>query len=277
MKKFTTLVFVGLIVFSAYAKESVLFSADADASFEEWSYAENFHGETRSGNIKSRDIYRLDKTDKGIRFYVQVPNATFNYEIMPAYPSFINEPNTESGYLDNVGDIKSIKLVCSLNRPYDEIYLLYSTTRTGEVKKIKFAKAFTQVNSMSETEFIYENPTYSDNVRTREISSYPLIGAENDGLYFRGIGVKCNTAPAGYEYSNCSVVYLKSISVIYDLKFDEDTYSMKKELNEEFGLTKDDEVIKNKARDRLRFEKNYYDNEEKKKATESVDNMQDTN
>lgn len=257
---------VGILIIFAiaaplFAKENILIKSDVTADLEGYDFVSNFEITSDSGRYKNSDLMILSPNEKGFRFLAKnVPEySTSNYKIVPAYPVFLNEPNTGAGYIYNVSTIKSIKVIFTTNRPYDNISLLYSTSANGPVKKIKMPQDFNSIKSMEENELIFENPLYEPDVKKREVKTTPVLGGDIEGLYFQGIEITTNPAYGYSDYSEYSVIYLKEVSVIYDELFTEEQLEQKKILKEDFGIDEsagERAKATNKVKEKIRIREN---------------------
>ena len=120
------------ILFTAsllFAETTELLNSNSNASLDSYSYITNFEIDSNSGYFVKGKNLAINSTAEGIEAIAwNVPkNISSNYRLVPAYPSELNEANTGSGYIKNAAAIKTIKIIATLNRPYDDIYLLYST------------------------------------------------------------------------------------------------------------------------------------------------------
>lgn len=268
MKKLITL-FLLLISFSLFAQEQVLFDATAKADLDGYDYVSNFEIISESGYFTKDELKILQPNEKGIRFMATgVPKSvSTHYTILTSYPSFLNESGTGAGVIYNAGAIKQIKITATTNRPYDEIILLYSTSPNGIIHEIKMPQDFNVIRSMEEFILVYDNPLYQEDVAKRDVSAAPVLGADADGIYLRGFRIKTN-APSGYSsYSEYSVFYLKSVSVICDKAFTDEQLEAMKALKEEFGID-ENKVIKEKAKSDIAERNRVRDNEKALMATE---------
>lgn len=262
MKKLTKVLgILFLLITPLFAKENILIKSDVTADLEGYDFVSNFEITSDSGRYKNSDLMILSPNEKGFRFLAKnVPEySTSNYKIIPAYPVFLNEPNTGAGYIYNVSTIKSIKVIFTTNRPYDTISLLYSTSANGPVKKIKIPQDFNSIKSMEENELIFENPLYEPDVKKREVKTTPVLGGDIEGLYFQGIEITTNPAYGYSEYSEYSVIYLKEVSVIYDELFTEEQLEQKKILKEDFGIDEsagERAKATNKVKEKIRIREN---------------------
>lgn len=242
-----------------FAEETVLIKSDATAELEGFDFISNFEIKSDSGQFTKFDLEILPPNEKGFRFLAKnVPKSKpSNYKIVPAYPAFLNEPNTGAGYIENAATIKSIKVTATTNRPYDQISVLYSTSANGPVKEIKMPQDFNKIRSMEEYELIFDNPLYEPDIKKRKVTATPVLGGDIEGIYLRGIKITTNPASGFNEYSQYSLFYLKQVSVIYDNLFTEEQLLEKKALKEDFGIdenakAKEKAISEIKERERIR-------------------------
>lgn len=250
-----------LISFPLFAKENILIKSDVAADLEGYDFVSNFEITSDSGRFKNSDLKILPPNEKGFRFLAKnVPEFnTSNYKIIPAYPVFLNEPNIGAGYIVNVSSVKSIKVIFTTNRPYDNISVLYSTSVNGPIKKIRMPQDFNSIKSMEENELIFENPLYEPDVKKREVKTVPVLGGDIEGFYFQGIEITTNPACGFAEYSEYSLIFLKEVSIIYDELFTAEQLEQKAVLKEDFGIDElAEEKIKaiNKVKEKIRLREN---------------------
>lgn len=268
LKKQITL-FLLLISCSLFAQEQVLFDATAKADLYGYDYVSNFEIISESGYFTKDELKILQPNEKGIRFMATgVPKSvSTHYTILTSYPSFLNESGTGAGVIYNAGAIKQIKITATTNRPYDEIILLYSTSPSGVIHEIKMPQDFNAIRSMEEFTLVYDNPLYQEDVAKREVSAAPVLGADADGIYLRGFRIKTN-APSGYSsYSEYSVFYLKSVSIVCDKAFTDEQLEAMKALKEEFGID-ENKAIREKTKSDIAERNRVRDNEKALMATE---------
>lgn len=273
------------------AEESILLTSSTSASLGEGAeYAKNFNATSKSGYFGGSlcGLKTLESSEKGFRAMASgVPRyGTTNYVFEAPYPSFINTnedgtPVEGAGFIENVGDIVSFEVSgVLLNRPYDTLYLMYSTSPFGDVKKVKLVPVNKKedgtfvknvpVSTMAETTFIWENASYNPNVKTREIKSDPALGADNTGIYFRGLLVQTN--PAGNnEYSPWSIAYFKEIKATYDLRFTPEQWALRKEMEKEWNVDNGETKIREASKEKVLYRKKL---EETEAAKMHKDNSQ---
>lgn len=242
MKKLISLFLATFLVAMVFADETNLFSSDSTANLDGYEYISNFEVDSDSGYfVKGKNLAITSSKDGVEAIAWGVPeNISTSYKVIPAYPSELNEPNNGSGYIKNAAAIKKIKIVATLNRPYDDIFLLYSTIPNGEIKKIKMPH-YDSAMSMIEQEYVFENSEYIDNEKNRNIKVFPLVGKHKQAIYFRGIQVQTNAPYGIYGYGDLSTLNIKNIAVTYDKAEKEENLAISEEFEKKYGLdyTKD--------------------------------------
>lgn len=272
MKKlftFVAVLFATTMLLSA--QEQVLFDSSAKADLDGYDYISNFEITSESGYFTKKNLQILTPTEKGIRFLAtNVPkDVSTHYSILTAYPSFLNESGSGAGVIYNAAAIKQIKVTATTNRPYDEIILLYSTSPNGIIHEIKMPQDFNAVKSMEEFTLTYNNPLYEGDVKKREVTAAPVLGADADGIYLRGFRIKTN-APSGFSrYSEYSVFYLKKVTVVCDKAFTDEQIEAMNILKDEFGINENEDIIR-KAKLDIAERNRVRDNEQSLMATEDA-------
>ena len=244
--------FVLLTASCLFAETTELFNSNSNASLDDYSYITNFEIDSNSGYFVKGKNLAINPTADGIEAIAwNVPkNISSNYRLVPAYPSELNEANSGSGYIKNAAAIKSVKIVATLNRPYDDIYLLYSTSLNGEIKRIKMPH-YDNAQSMIEQEYVFNNASYEENVNNRNIKSYPLIGSYKQAIYFRGIEVQTNAPYGYYGYGDYSTVNIKTVAITYDKAESDETLLLSEEFETKYGLDAT-KPIKEKAKNKIK-------------------------
>lgn len=130
---------------------------------------------------------------------------------------------------------------------------MYSTSPNGNIKFFKMPQDFNNVIPMEETILTIEPSSYIQNVNYRDIKTANILG-ENDGIYFRGIRVKVNKAPNNIDFLPYSIVYLKEIKVQYDLNLTPEQFEQRKAMKEEWGISDEEELIREKTIARIDIE-----------------------
>ena len=279
---FSTILVLCLTTMFLCAEESVLLTSSTSASLGEGvEYAKSFNVTSKSGYFGGSlcGLKALEPSERGFRaMATDVPrDGTTNYVFEAPYPSFINTnedvtPIEGAGFIENVGDIVSFEVSgVLLNRPYDTLYLMYSTSPFGEVKKVKLTPVNKKedgtvvknapVSTMAETTFIWENASYNPNVKTRDIKSDPALGSDNTGIYFRGLLVQTNPATGNNEYSPWSIAYFKEIKATYDLRFTPEQWALRKDLEKEWNVDNEEAKIREESKEKVLYRKKLEDAE----------------
>lgn len=260
MKKIFAILAMVFAVFVLTAEEKVLLDPQSTASIgdENISYVENFTIGSTSGYFTDNNLKILPPTEDGFRVLaIDVPRSDVSsYDLIPAYPSFLNEGTEGAGVISNAGAIKKVEVEVMFNRPYDEVMLLYSTAPNGPVKAIKLipedGKA---IETMVPIKMVSVDLNYNDNVKTREIKADPALGGDATGIYFRGYRIRVNPAYGVNEYSPWSIVYFKQTKVIYDLRFTPEQWEMREKLKEEWKIDDGSGAAKVKAINEITYRK----------------------
>ena len=268
MRKIILSIFLMLFAM-LFAQENILLKSDAQAELNGYDYVKNFTVNSTSGYFTKDSFKILEPNEKGFRVCVEVPDTSTSYDILPSYPSFLNEANIGAGYIENAGSIKKIDITLTLYRPYDEIIFMYSTSPNGNIKFFKMPQDFYNVKPMEETILTIEPDSYIQNVNYRDIKTANILG-ENDGIYFRGIRVKVNKAPNGTIFFPYSIVYLKEIKVQYDLNLTPEQFEQRKAMKEEWGISDEEELIREKTIARIDIEVKNKEQEKSKMFKEEV-------
>ena len=259
------LALVSLVV----AEEKVLLSFENSAAIGDGiEYNANFLATSESGHFSSKNLKILPVGEKGFRAMATdvKPFATSHYQFEPPYPAILNKDVEGAGAIENASTIKSITVTdVQLNRPYDTLYLLYSTSPTGPVKKVKLTPYMegqdgqrvkgVQVQTMTPINFIYENESYNNDVRSREIKATPAFGANNSGIYFRGLVIQTNQAFGNNEHSPWSMAYFKNITVVYDKAFTDEQWAERQALAEEWNIDDGSKALTEKALNDIQYRK----------------------
>lgn len=244
--------FALLIASCLFAETTELLNSSSNASLDDYNYISNFEIDSDSGYFVKGKNLKINSTADGIEAIAwNIPrNISATYKLIPAYPSELNEANSGSGYIKNAAAIKSVKIVATLNRPYDDIYLLYSTSLNGEIKRIKMPH-YDNAQSMVEQEYIFNNASYIDNVNNRNIKSYPLIGSYKQAIYFKGIEIQTNAPYGYYGYGDYSIVNIKTVAVTYDKAVNDEILSNSEEFEIKYGIDAT-KVVKEKAKNEIK-------------------------
>lgn len=260
MKKIFAVLAMVFAVFVLTAEEKVLLDPQSTASIgdENISYVENFTIGSTSGYFADGNLKILPPTEDGFRVLaIDVPRSDVSsYDLIPAYPSFLNEGTEGAGAISNAGAIKKVEVEVMFNRPYDEVMLLYSTSPNGPVKSIKLIpEEGKAIETMVPIKMVSVDLNYNDDVKTREIKADPALGGDATGIYFRGYRIRVNPAYGVNEYSPWSIVYFKQTKVIYDLRFTPEQWEMREKLKEEWKIDDGSGAAKVKAINEITYRK----------------------
>lgn len=247
MKKFF-LIFAILFAGILFAEESVLFNASSlnTASVEEYSF-ENWEIIPQS-SLSART--QIKNTEKGLGVCVELPqrDGFVSYKIVPPYSPSLNEPNKELGFVENVGEIKSLKLTVEGILKADEVTIYLSRSKTDFVgKPFKFKK---NIAFVGEEELVWENPAYISDPVKRVKKPEPAYGNEASNLFIRAIEVrtKCDWP--------VSIAYFKNLAIIHDLDKTPEELEKIKESEEIWGINAlTDSKIEEKAKKDLQEKK----------------------
>lgn len=248
-----------LVCFTLTAEEKTLLDPASTASISDnISYVENFTADSPSGWFNSDNLKVLPPSEDGFRVMaIDVPRYDVSYyDLLPAYPSFLNEGQEGGGAIVNAAAIKKVEVEVMFNRPYDEILLLYSTSPMGPVKAIKLqSKDDIAIGTMVPVTMVSGDLGYNDDVKTREIKADPALGGASTGIYFRGFRIRVNPAYGINEYSPWSIVYFKSVKVTYDKRFTDEQWEMREKLKSEWNIDDGSAAAKLKATNEITYRK----------------------
>lgn len=82
--------------------------------------------------------------------------------------------------------------------------------------------------------------------------------------------VKVNNAPNNIDFSPYSIVYLKEIKVQYDLNLTPEQFEQRKAMKEEWGISDEEELIREKTIARIDVEVKNKEQEKSKMFKEEV-------
>ena len=252
-----------LVCFTLTAEEKTLLDPASTASISDnISYVENFTADSSSGWFNSDNLKVLVPAQVGDDTFfrvmaIDVPRYDVSYyDLLPAYPSFLNEGQEGGGAITNAAAIKKVSVKVMFNRPYDEILLLYSTSPTGPVKTIKLqSENDIAIGTMVPVTMVSGDLGYNDDVKTREIKADPVLGGDSTGVYFRGFRIRVNPAYGINSYSPWSIVYLSKVEVIYDKRFTDEQWEMREKLKEEWNIDDGSATAKLKATNEITYRK----------------------
>jgi len=236
MKRILTIIFM-MITCSIFSEETVLIDftklkaeETGENSLTTLTYAENAKISLALSNwsVLINESVRTNETQKkslvkeavsnslgsvlGVRVYF--PNISYNSyaEILPPFeiPVFNDQgvDFTQSlGVIKNISLIKSISInVYGRNNPHELILLLKD--QNNKILEISFGS----LNFSGWKKLIWENSSYIEDVKSRELISYPDYPGKNAYIKFYGFVLKRNAIVSAGD----SIFYVKDISVVYD-------------------------------------------------------------
>lgn len=163
------------------------------------------------------------------------PNADSNYAIEFITPVF-NGANSGAGYVKNAAAVKSMDIVLTLNRGYDEVTIVWEQNGRLHERKFKTSDATTTVQSMVEFTAHIDFSEYVDDVRNRSTAQVPVAGLRRTEIALKQIKVTTHKAPGDWMYSPTSIVGIKKISMIYDKAVTDEAYQLGVEADNEFNI-----------------------------------------
>lgn len=228
MKKFLVVLMMCLCGF-LFAEETSLINVDSfsNATVEEYSF-DDWEVQTQS-SLKTESFIKM--TDKGLGVLVELPehrDGFVSYKIVPPYSASLNEANKGLGFVENVGEIKSIQMTVEGINKADEVTIYLSRSLNDKVgKPYKFKK---NIKFIGDGELIWENPAYISDPKKRDATPGPAYGNEVSNLYIRSIEIRteCNWP--------ISLAYIKNVKVIYDLDKTPEELEKIKESEEIWGI-----------------------------------------
>lgn len=241
MKKFLAiLVALVVAVCTVWADEAILFDYTVKADVLETGYdwVENAKAVGISGRYEpGKNLMNPIVSEKyGLAIRTDdAPNADSNYAI-EFITSVFNEANSGAGYIKNAAAVKSMDIVLTLNRGYDEVTIVWEQNGRLHERKFKAHDATTTVQSMVEFTAHIDFSEYVDDVRNRSTAQVPVAGLRRTDIALKQIKVTTHRAPGDWMYSPTSIVGVKKISMIYDKAVTDEAYQLGVEADNEFNI-----------------------------------------
>lgn len=241
MKKFLAiLVALVVAVCTVWADEAILFDYTVKADVLETGYdwVENAKAVGISGRYEpGKNLMNPIVSEKyGLAIRTDdAPNADSNYAI-EFITSVFNEANSGAGYIKNAAAVKSMDIVLTLNRGYDEVTIVWEQNGRLHERKFKTSDATTAVQSMVEFTAHIDFSEYVDDVRNRSAAQVPVAGLRRTDIALKQIKVTTHKAPGDWMYSPTSIVGVKKISMIYDKAVTDEAYQLGVEADNEFNI-----------------------------------------
>ena len=247
MKKFLAiLVALAITVCAVWADEAILFDYTVKADVLETGYdwVENAKAVGISGRYEpGKNLMNPIVSEKyGLAIRTDdAPNADSNYAIEFITPVF-NEANSGAGYIKNAAAVKSMDIVLTLNRGYDEVTIVWEQNGRLHERKFKTSDATTTIQSMVEFTAHIDFSEYVDDVRNRSTAQVPVAGLRRTDIALKQIKVTTHKAPGDWMYSSTSIVGVKKISMIYDKAVTDEAYQLGVEADSEFNINASQEL-----------------------------------
>lgn len=241
MKKFLAiLVALVVAVCTVWADEAILFDYTVKADVLETGYdwVENAKAVGISGRYEpGKNLMNPIVSEKyGLAIRTDdAPNADSNYAI-EFITSVFNEANSGAGYIKNAAAVKSMDIVLTLNRGYDEVTIVWEQNGRLHERKFKTSDATTTVQSMVEFTAHIDFSEYVDDVRNRSTAQVPVAGLRRTDIALKQVKVTTHRAPGDWMYSPTSIVGVKKISMIYDKAVTDEAYQLGVEADNEFNI-----------------------------------------
>lgn len=241
MKKIFILLSILLLTSLSFADEAVLFdsSVKADVLGTGYDWVSNAKAVGVSGRyVPGKNLYNPVLTEKYglcIRTDEAPQYSDSRYGITFIEPSF-NQPNSGAGYIKNAAAIKSMDIVLTLNRGYDEVEIFWLQNGVEYKRKFKAPDATSTIESMVEFSAHIDFAEYVDDIRNRSTAQIPVAGLKMTDIRLTRIEVITHQAPGNWLYSPTSIIGIKKISMIYDKAVTEEAYERGLEADEVFKV-----------------------------------------
>lgn len=269
MKKFWIVISVIVMMTGlSFADEAVLFDATAKADVlgTGYDWIENAKAVPLSGwyivgvnpsdNRNNGVLSNPKLTEKyGLAIRADnVPDTDSNYGIEFITPYFnrddSGEPISGTGLISNAAAIKSMEIVLTLNRGYDEVRVVWMQGGKEHSRLFKTSHATSTPESMVEFTAHIDFTEYVDDVRNRPLKQYPVAGIGATDIQLKRIQVTTHRAPGNWYPSSVSIMGIKSIKVIYDKAVTPEAYERGKEADGLFDV-KTSQVLEDKTRRKI--------------------------
>ena len=257
MKKIFVMLLSIFLMASIFADEAVLFSYSAKADVLETGYdwVSNAKAIGISGMyIPGKNLFNPILSEKyGLCIRTDdAPNGDSRYAISFIESSF-NEPNSGAGFIKNAAAIKSMDIVLTLNRGYDEIEIFWEQNGIEHKRKFKSSDATSTIESMIEFRAHIDFAEYIDDVRNRSTAQVPVAGLKMTDIKLKRIEVITHKAPNDWVYSPTSILGIKEISMVYDKAVTEEAYERGQEADEAFNVNAN-KALEDKTRRKIEIE-----------------------
>lgn len=239
MKKYFISFFSLFIVFGVFAQEQILFdySAKADVLNTGYDWVENAKTIAYSGMyIPGKNISNPIISEKyGLAVRTDIaPREDSNFAIRFITPLF-NE-GEGVGIIKNAGPIKSMDIVLTLNRGYDEVSVVWEQNGKEHSKKFTSKNTTEPISSMYEFTAHIDFSDYIEDVRNRSTKNIPIAGLNTTSILLKELKVTTHAPSSDWAYSPTCIVGIKRISVVCDKAVDDNVFERGREADEEFSI-----------------------------------------
>lgn len=239
MKKYFLAIFSSLFAFSVVAQEQVLFdySAKADVLNTGYDWVENAKTVAYSGiYIPGKNISNPIISEKyGLAVRTDIaPREDSNFAIRFITPTFNDGEGV--GIIKNAGSIKSMNIVLTLNRGYDEVTVVWEQNGKEHSKKFTTKNTTEPVSSMYEFTAHIDFSDYIEDVRNRNTKNIPIAGLNTTSILLKEIKVTTHAPSSDWAYSPTCIVGVKRISVVCDKAVDDAIFERGREADTEFNI-----------------------------------------
>lgn len=222
-----------------FAQEQVLFDYSAKANVLDTGYdwVENAKTIAYSGiYIPGKNISNpILSNTYGLAVRTDIaPFGDSNFAIRFTTPIF--NTTEGAGIIKNAGSIKSMDIVLTLNRGYDEVTVVWDQAGKEYTRKFSTKNAKENVTSMYEFTAHIDFDNYIEDVRNRSTKNIPVAGLDATSILLKEIKVTTHAPSSNWMYSPTCIVGIKKITVNCDKAIDDTTFEKGKEADEIFNV-----------------------------------------
>lgn len=244
MKKFLIILFL-ISGTTLFAQEKVLFDYTAKANVLDTGYdwVENAKTIVYSGMyIPGKNISNPVLSDEyGLAIRTDIaPRGDSNFAIRFITPIFNTVEGT--GIITNAGAVKSMDIVLTLNRGYDEVSVIWEQAGKEYTKKFSVRDTTETVTSMYEFTAHIDFENYIEDVRNRNTKKIPIAGLDKTSILLKEIKITTHAPSSDWEYSPTCIVGIKRITVVCDKAIDDATFEKGKEADNIFNVKRNTEL-----------------------------------
>lgn len=244
MKRFLIILFLFSNIF-LFAQEKILFdyTAKVDVLDTGYDWVENAKTIAYSGiYIPGKNISNPVLSDEyGIAVRTDIaPRGDSNFAIRFITPIFNTVDGT--GIITNAGAVKSMDIVLTLNRGYDEVSVVWEQAGKEYTRKFSAKNTTETVTSMYEFTAHIDFENYIEDVRNRNTKKIPIAGLDKTSILLKEIKVTTHAPSNDWEYSPTCIVGIKKITVVCDKAIDDATFEKGKEADNIFNVKRNTEL-----------------------------------